>query len=377
MKIRPMKVLFIHGFDDNIAGQEVSLMDRLTALRDLGVTCEVLIPGRGVFCERLEGMGFRVHAFGLHQLEGARDLPAFSLTVARLARLLWSGGFSVAHCSGAYPHQYVYAAARLAGVPTVVHINTGAYTPRCYWANLVPKARKVVCVSEKVRTKVREVTGMSGALVVTVYDGVSAERLDATEPRREAIRREFGVPQGHRLVGQLATVIPRKGFDLFVEAAGKVAAEVDDVSFFVVGRTYGDAYEETLRRRVDELGLGQRLVFVGFQKAYPRYIDVLDISVLASRAEGLPRILVESQMMGKPVVGTAVDGIAETVRDHDTGLLVPPEDPDALAAAILELLRDPAAAAAMGERARAFSRATFGLKRAGEQLVGVYRELAG
>jgi glycosyltransferase involved in cell wall biosynthesis len=337
-----MKVLFVHAYDDNIAGQEVSLVDRLGALREAGVTCEILLPGTGVFYQQLVGMGYRVHLFPLERLRSQTRPLSYLRTVTRLALLLLKGRYSVAHCSGAYPHQYVFPAARLARVPTVVHINTGAYTDYCYRSSLIRWADRVICVSKKVRDKVLEMTKMAPNRLRVVYDGVSAARLDEEDKDRDGLRLELGVPAENLLVGQLATVIPRKGFDVLVEAAGRVVPQFERVTFMLMGRTYGDDYEAKLRQRIAEQGIEDQVIFVGFHEAYPRYLDLLDISVLASRAEGLPRILVESQMMGKPVVGTAVDGIAETVRDRETGLLVPSDDPDAMATAILELRGPPA-----------------------------------
>ena len=372
-----MKVLFVHEYSDNVAGQEVSLMDRLEGLTSRGISCEVLLPGGGEFADRLTQQGVPVRTAPLHRIESRRRPLPFLGTVAAVTWHLAAGRFDLVHCSGVYPHQYALPAARLLGKPTVVHINTSAYTRYCYNSNRLRQASMAITVSEKVRATVLEHADVRPWRVVTLYDGIQQQRLD--EPfDRGALRADLGIPDGHKVVGQLASLIPRKGFDTFVEAAGLVAASHPDVTFLIMGRGEDPDYEEGLHRRVEELGLAERTRFVGFKPSYARYIDLLDVSVLASRAEGLPRILVESQMLGKPVIGTAIDGIVEAITPGENGLLVPPDDPSALAWAMGNLVSDEALAQRLGTNARHSARHRFTIPRAAEELEGLYvRVLAG
>jgi len=359
-----------------VAGQEVSLLDRLEGLSQRGIACEVLLPGEGEFADRLRDQGVPVRKAALNRVESRRRPLPYMGTVAAVTRHLAAGRFDLVHCSGLYPHQYCLPAARLLGKPTVVHINTSAYTRYCYNSNLLGRADLAVTVSDKVRAVVLEHADVRPEKVVTLYDGIQTGRLDA-DFDREALRDELGIPEGHRVVGQLASLIPRKGFDTFIEAAGLMAPRHPDVTFLIMGRGEDPDYAESLHRRVEELGLAERTRFVGFKREYARYIDLLDISVLASRAEGLPRILVESQMLGKPVAGTAIDGIVEAVIPGETGLLVPPEDPSALARAVGVMLIDGFLSRRIGKSAREMSRARFTIPRAAEELEGLYRRVLG
>ena len=369
-----MKVLFVHEYSDNVAGQEVSLMDRLEGLGARGIDCEVLLPGEGEFADRLRQADVPVRTARLNRVESRRQPLPYVGTVATVTRHLAAGRFDLVHCSGVYPHQYCLPAARLLGRPSVVHINTSAYTRYCYHSNLLRMADLAITVSEKVRATLLEHADVRPWRVVTLYDGIQQKRLDETFDR-EALRAELKIPRDHQVVGQLASLIPRKGFDIFIEAAGHVAALHPKVTFLIMGRGEDPDYEAALHHRVNELGLGPRTRFVGFKTNYAVYIDLLDISVLASRAEGLPRILVESQMLGKPVVGTAIDGIVEAVNPGETGLLVPPDDPSALARAVGNLLSDDKMASRIGANARQYARARFTIPRAAQELEALYRKV--
>lgn len=370
-----MKILFVHEYGDNVAGQEVSLLDRLDGLTGRGIHCEVLLPEGGEFEQRLQEQGVPVRIQPLHRVENRRRPLPYLRTVLAVARELRQGRFDLVHCSGVYPHQYCLPAARMLGKPTVVHINTSAYTHYCYHSNLLPMASRAVTVSDKVRLQVLEHSSIAPDRVSTIYDGIHQGRLECSDEERAALRQELDIPDGHQVVGQLASLIPRKGFDTFVEAAGLVAQRFEDVTFLIMGRGEDEGYEQSLHQRVAELGLEERTRFVGFKRRYAPYIGLLDVSVLASRAEGLPRILVESQMMGRAVIGTAIDGILEAVTPGETGLLVPTDDPGALARAMQSILEDPALAARLGANARQHSRATFTIPRAAAELEAIYAEL--
>jgi glycosyltransferase involved in cell wall biosynthesis len=109
---------------------------------------------------------------------------------------------------------------------------------------------------------------------------------------------------------------------------------------------------EDLRRLAAELGLAETVVFAGLQPPMPSVHNIFEISVLCSRSEGFPNAVVEAMAAGRPVVGTDVIGIRDAVRADETGLLVPPADPAALADALDRLLSDEALRRAMGEAGR-------------------------
>ena len=150
--------------------------------------------------------------------------------------------------------------------------------------------------------------------------------------RVESLRRRF---QGRFVVGSAAALVSEKGQDVLVDAALRVAEEVEELALVLLGE--GPA-EASLRERGRGLPL---LELPGFQENVREWLHAFDVFVLPSLSEGLGSVLLEAMAAGVPVVGTAVGGIPELVREGESGLLVPPGEPEPLAEAILRLRRDP------------------------------------
>jgi glycosyltransferase involved in cell wall biosynthesis len=149
-------------------------------------------------------------------------------------------------------------------------------------------------------------------------------------------------------VGKL---VPRKGVDTLVEAMG-ILAERDVPAPLLVVAGIGEL-RESMEARAAELGISGRIRFLGKipHEDVPLAMAAGDVFVLPSLSEGLPTVVCEAMSCGRPVVATAVDGTPEIVRDGETGFLVPPRDPEALAGALARVLDDPALAARMSYRA--------------------------
>jgi glycosyltransferase involved in cell wall biosynthesis len=140
----------------------------------------------------------------------------------------------------------------------------------------------------------------------------------------------------------------------------------------------GDGPDEgALTAQAAALGLGRSVRFLGFRQDVPSLLACAEVLVLPSLNEGFGMVLVEAMAMGKPVVASAVGGVPEVVLDGQAGLLIPPADPRALAAAILRLLADPRAARRMGEAGRERARESFSRKAFLQAHRDLYGELLG
>ena len=191
--------------------------------------------------------------------------------------------------------------------------------------------------------------GLDRAKVRVIYNGVDTSRFEGpADPH--ATREEFGIPQHHAVVGHLARLEPQKDPRTFLEAAALVARRNPALSFLVVG---GGSLEAEAKRQAEDLGLANRMIFTGPRRDVPRLLAACDLSVLASVKEGMSNTIMESMAAGKPMVATRVGGNPELMADGETGFLVPPRDPAALAGAIQRVLDDPSLAKAMGLSAKA------------------------
>jgi glycosyltransferase involved in cell wall biosynthesis len=210
------------------------------------------------------------------------------------------------------------------------------------------------------------VRGRSEVLV----HGVDVDAIDARRSERDRVRTELGV-EARRVVITIANLRADKDHPNLFDAAESVLARHDDVVFLAIGQ---GQLEEELRADLASRGLGDRFRMLGHQEDPIRFLVAADVFALASRHEGLPVSLLEAMAAGLPAAVTAVGGIPEVVTDGVDGRLVPPADPQALAAAI-EVLLDPVTnarmSAAAGRRARAFD-----IRQAVERQQDVYAELA-
>jgi glycosyltransferase involved in cell wall biosynthesis len=194
--------------------------------------------------------------------------------------------------------------------------------------------------------------GVPADRVTVVHNGVDAEALG----RAAAAGAPDGLPGTRPLVGCVARLERVKGVDLFVRAAAILSRQRPDVTFAVVGDGSQRAELETASRAES---LEERVVFLGVVASAAPALVRFDVCVVPSRSEGLPMVVLEAMALARPVVATAVGGIPEAVDDGATGILVRPEDPEALAAAIGSLLDDPERGAAMGRAGRERVRAHF------------------
>ncbi|WP_248515207.1 glycosyltransferase family 4 protein [Salinarchaeum laminariae] len=172
-------------------------------------------------------------------------------------------------------------------------------------------------------------------------------------------------------IGTAASLTPRKGVDDFVSAAIELSAERSDVQFLVAGEPPHDAdreYAEALRQRVAESDSVAEsdhdapVEFLGWVDDMPSFYDRLDAFVLPSRNEGVPGVVREALSMGLPVVATDVGGTREVVRDGETGLLIAPDAPIEIAAALRSILGNPDAARAMARRGQSLVEERFSVE---------------
>jgi glycosyltransferase involved in cell wall biosynthesis len=199
---------------------------------------------------------------------------------------------------------------------------------------------RVFAVSEEVRQHCVEVDRIKPSLVETIYNGIDiADWNAASSPAK---------PAGAPVIATVGNIRRVKGHDLFIKAAASVVAQFPQVSFNIAGGVLESDYFAELQTLIADLNLSNHFHFVGGVANLREYLSTADIFVLPSRSEGFSNAIVEAMAASLPVVATNVGGNAEAVADGVSGLIVPPEDPAALAAAIARLLSDPGEAREMG-----------------------------
>lgn len=331
----------------DVAGGQIVALQLARAARARGDRVVFLSPARGPFTELVEREGMEVHLVDVSRtfrLDGA----------LRLFRLLRQLHVDVLHTHTALAANVISrVAGRLAGSAVVSHVhienhfrpNRLARAVHTKLDNATARlSARVLAVSESTHRSLVE-QGYPAKLVETVYNGIDPSEHFA---QRSGLRKELGVPDSAPLVLEIGRLCDVKGQRELVQAAAllpgvHVALAGDDLE-------QSGAYRALLERLAAECGVSDRVHLLGYRSDPDALLEEADVFVLPSWIEGLPLVVLEAMVHARPVVATAVGGTPELVEDGVTGLLVPPRDPDRLAAAIRSLVEDP-------ERARVFGAA--------------------
>jgi len=210
---------------------------------------------------------------------------------------------------------------------------------------------RVFAVSELVRQHGIEVDGIDPARVITIYNGLDLAHWTPPAPTPKA--------PGEFLIATVGNIRPVKGHDVLIRAAAIVLARFPKATFTIAGEILEPAYFAELQTLAYTLNITDRIRFLGGVTDLRTCLAAADLFVLPSRSEGFSNAIVEAMALALPVVATNVGGNAEAVATGISGLIVPPDDPEALAAAILQILQDPARARTMGAAGRIFVSQTF------------------
>ena len=308
-----------------------------------------------------------------------RDLKA----LIALYRLMRRERPDIVHTHAAKPGVLGRLAARLAGVPVVVHtfhghILRGYYGPLMTWLlrrmerMLARCSDRIIAVSEQVKQDLVRYGVAPPEKISVIPLGFDLQPFLDSGEHRGALHRELGLANGARLIGIVGRIFPIKNHRLFLEAAARVAAEERSARFVVVG---DGALRPEMEAHARSLGIGDRVTFTGWRRDLPRIYPDLDVLVVSSKNEGTPVSAIEAMASGCPVVATRVGGLPDLIEDGETGHLVPSEDAPALVAAILRVLREPDAARRLAEAARADVRERFRAERLIGDMERLYSEL--
>lgn len=263
---------------------------------------------------------------------------------------------------------------RLARVPVVIaHEHTWSYEGRPIRRfldrELIARgASTFIAVSRDDRRKMIEIEHIAPERTTFLPNGIPTP----PGPSGADIRAELGLARDARLVGSVGFLRQQKAYEVLARAAVAVGREVPQARVLIVG----DGEErERLHELAHTLGVADRVLFLGRRLDVPDILAALDVAVCCSDYEGSPLSIMEYMAAALPVVATSVGGVPDLIDDGVEGLLVPARDPDALARAVVSLLRDPDGARAIGERGRERRAVEFDIDVMVRRLEDLYREL--
>jgi len=246
-------------------------------------------------------------------------------------------------------------AAKLMRIPVVWHIRepawdfSGVRKLRLYTLKLI--ADRVIVVSQYNRQLMMSL-GISAEKLVTIHNGVDLNCFTVVQQRDPILANDLGIAPDEMVVGMIGVWSKHKGAMQFLQVVRRLTAEYTKLKFIMVGGAiesdgeYGAMIENLLPE------FGTKVLAVGNQRDVRPYLGMMDIFVMPSLVESFTRVNLEAMAMGKPVVATAVGGTPEAIVDGETGFLVPPNDPAAIADRVRILLENPYLIKQMGQQGR-------------------------
>lgn len=214
---------------------------------------------------------------------------------------------------------------------------------------LTPWTDAFVAVADAHGKFLHEFEGFPASKVRVIPNGVDTDRFVFSPEARRQLRLEWGWDENVPVVGVVAALRPEKNLRLFLQAASVVLSQTPEAGFVVVG---AGPEESVLRDTAAQLGIAERVRFLGLRKDTPDILAAIDVFALSSDNEASPVSILEALSVQRPVVATRVGSVPETVQEGVTGRLVPPGEVTPMANAWLGLLREPDERAAMGQRGR-------------------------
>lgn len=368
-------------------GMKEHLLALSAGLTAAGHTVHVAAPAGSDVAQAARDLGLEVHEI---PLAGPLHPLLDPIAIGSIRRIVRAGEFDLLHAHGFKAGLVGRLGARLAGrrggarIPVVVtahnHVlfreDTPASTKSRYRAverSLSGLVARYIAVSESIARELTQGYGLPAEKVAVVYNGVEPARFLAPQDRT-ATRAELGVASPEVvLVGLAARFSAQKGLRHLVAAvpAMREALQAEGRELVVVIGGSGPL-EGELREAAVAAGASGSLRWPGHVPDMPRFLSALDVYVSPAETEALGIALIEAALAGVPTVATNVGGVPEVVLDGETGVLVAPRDPAALAAGVLGLLRDPKVAQALAGAARERCLREFAPERMIERTLAVY-----
>lgn len=315
----------------------------------------------------------------LRQISPLNDLRV----MIRLVRFLRRGNYTIVHTNSSKAGILGRIAAKLASIPHIVHTVHGW----SFHEHMSPLVRWTYILLERLTAR------FTDALIVVAKPDIekglragigrpaqyhlirSAIQLDEFDPAhvdRNAVRRELGFPPDALVLGNVGRFSTQKNPLDWVRIAGKVARQLPNCHFLLVG-------DGPLRAEVEAAlgteGIADRTLLTGLRRDVPQLIGAMDVFLLTSLWEGLPRVIPQAMSMQVPIVANRADGTAEAITHGETGYLCEPGDLDQAAAYCVQLLTQPTLHASMGTRGRNFALHEFDVRQMVSQIAALYETL--
>lgn len=305
------------------------------------------------------------------------------IALYKLYRFIRKQRYDIVHTHSSKAGILGRIAAKLAGVKMIVHTPHG-HIFYGYYGKLLTQLfiwierfaamltdRITVLTHIEIKERCDFAVGRRSQFVI-IHSGVDLKPFLNVNIDRLEKRKEFGLSGGDKVCISVGRLVPVKGHSYLISAMPKVLGTVPSAKLLLVGD--GELRNE-LEEQTKREGVSKSVIFTGLRDDIPELLAMSDLFVLSSINEGMGKVLVEAMAVGLPVVATKVGGVPAVVVDGETGIIVPPKDPDAMARAIIRLLTDPDTSIKMGKAGRKRVYPDFSVETMIEKIENLYENL--
>jgi glycosyltransferase involved in cell wall biosynthesis len=314
-----------------------------------------------------------------------REINLFQDVVAliKLYRLLKKGKYDIVHTHSSKPGVLGRIAAWLVGGHLIIHTIHGfpfhdfMHPMKRHFYIVIERllakfTHKLITVSKLNQRKAIQLHIAPPEKFMNIYSGIHFDRFENISINKNEKCREIGIDSNSKVIGMVGRLSTQKAPHFLINAVPTVLQHHPDARFIIVGD--GELRPE-IERLIKSLAIEKQVKILGYRSDIPELLMIMDIFVLSSSWEGLGRSLTEAMYLGRPVIATQVEGVPELVQHNKTGILVPPQNTQAIADAIIDLLAHPQKATSLGERAKIRVSKDFCAQRMVEDIECLYERL--
>lgn len=344
-------------------GQEMRTVSEACGVAERGHRVLIVASPAAEILDRARAAGLATHAL---RMRNAFDPVA----VARLCALIRREKADIVNTHSSIDSWVGAFAAKLSGVKLVRtrHLSASISRHPLNFVHRLPDA--IITTGEGTRQRLRDHNELQPLILESIPTGVDCDAF-RPQPRTPQTRSALGLPENATILTKVAVLRRLKRHDVLLEAAARLE-DRPGLFFVLVGEgSQREAIEESIR----SLGLGDRFKLFGHLEDIRPVLAATDIVVSSSDTEGVPQSAAQAMAMELPVIHTEVGSVGELIEDGVTGLLVPPNDPTALARAITKFLDDPAWARECGRRGREHVVRHHSRERMIDRVLSVYERL--
>jgi glycosyltransferase involved in cell wall biosynthesis len=351
-------------------GQEMRVFHEGRWMRRKGHQVILAAPGDTPLYERARADGWETHPVAFTRLSMAGDF-------FKIRALLKQVRPHVLNTHGNTDGKAALAAAWGLDIPCVIRSRHYTAPVRNSWYNRLLYQKLCHCVfttAGSTTTQLVQDLGIPQDRCMTLPTGIAPPSdLPDRDTARQSLARELGLGPDARFIGFVGRLSPDKGLSIFIQAFAAIRDAIPSHHIVLIGI---GSEREALEHLAQTLGLGDRVHFTGYVENPWPYFRALDCHVIASlKYEGVPQTLLQAMFAQCPVVGTEIGGIREVITHENTGILVPPDNAQALADAILTLLKNSGLSQSLVQKALDVVTARYTLDAMGERILEIYERI--